>query len=146
MRIYQNEQIGDIYRKRRGRLEDAIENFNITVKNARLSVLEQKKHGNVDYDFDSLLHYLAKFSLLLTETDDLLVSYRLLNNKDVLYRTFTISQSSKVKDSLEFYTMLLTILKQIEICSRQCCMLVILINIDSAFQELKEAFVSFADL
>lgn len=39
MRIYQNEQIGDIYRRRRGKLADAIENFNLTIKNARISVI-----------------------------------------------------------------------------------------------------------
>ncbi len=146
MRIYQNEQIGDIYRRRRGRLEDAIENFNITVKNARISVVEEKRHGKIDYDYDSLLHYLDKFSLSLTETDALVVFFRELDNESVLSRTFTISQSSKVKDSIEFYTMMLTLLKQIELCTRQCFMKIILINLDSAFQELKETFVSFADL
>lgn len=146
MRIYQNEQIGDIYRRRRGKLADAIENFNLTIKNARISVIEEKRRGNIDYDYDSLLHYLDKFSLSLTETDALVVSYRELDNESVLYRKFTISQSSKVKDSIEFYTMILTLLKQIELCSRQCFMHIVLINIDSAFQELKENFISFADL
>lgn len=101
MRIYQNEQIGDIYRRRRGKLADAIENFNLTIKNARISVIEEKKRRNIDYDYDSLLHYLDKFSLSLTETDALVVSYRELDNESVLYCKFTISQSSKVKDSIQ---------------------------------------------
>ena len=143
MRIYQNEQIGDIYRVLRGNLEDAIDTFNTNIKKAEIDFLKKCAiKGSCTSNNKDFINYLDNFYLILDKTDAIILSYYSLLTKTSCSSTFTISWASKVSNSIAFYDKLLKVLNSELLEEYNSYYDTIFSNFDA----LKSAFIAFADL
>lgn len=143
MRIYQNEQIGDIYRVLRGNLEDSIDNFNTAIKETEIAFLKDcDVEECLTYDDKNFIDYLENFYLTLDETDSIILSYYDPLDKKSYSITFTISLASKVSNSINFYDKMLKVLnfEFLKDYDSYCDMIFL------KFETLKSAFIAFADL
>ncbi len=144
MRIYQNEQIGDIYRVLRGNLEDSIDNFNTAIKEAKIAFLKDyaTEECCCTSDDEDFIDYLENFYLMLDETDSIILSYYDPLDEKSYSITFTISLASKVSNSINFYDNMLKVLnfEFLKDYDSYCDMIFL------KFDTLKSSFIAFADL
>lgn len=143
MRIYQNEQIGDIYRILRGNLEDSIDNFNTAIKETEIAFLKDCDAEECCIPDDkNFIDYLENFYLILDETDSIILSYYDPLDQKSYSITFTISLSSKVSNSIDFYDKMLKVLnfEFLKDYDSYCDMIFL------KFETLKSSFIAFADL
>lgn len=144
MKIYQNEQIGDIYRVLRGELEDSIDKFNTAIKRVEREFLKECASAGVylpkDKDF---VKYLDDFYLALDETDSIILSYYSPYDQKSYSITFTISPASKVSNSINFYEKMVEVLGYYSETLKEISYH---FTIFSNFDTLKKAFIAFADL
>lgn len=144
MRIYQKEQIGDIYRVLRGNLEDSIDNFNTAIKEAKIAFLKDCAADECccTPDDENFIDYLENFYLMLDETDSIILSYYDPLDEKSYSITFTISLASKVSNSIDFYDKMLKVLnfEFLKDYDSYCDMILL------KFDTLKSSFIAFADL
>lgn len=92
-----------------------------------------------------LLNYLQTINLTLEETL-ITLSYCEFGSSQVLSTTFAISQSSKVKDAINFYDAMLNLLGSVYEAVTTCSVYFVYLELLIAFRDFKKTFIAFADL